>query len=48
VFREISHGKFEEIPVTVFWQDVSRAAIQSELRPGDRVVVDGVAQLRAY
>ena len=48
VFREISHGKFEEIPVTVFWQDDSRAAIQSELHPGDRVVVDGVAQLRAY
>jgi cobalt-zinc-cadmium efflux system membrane fusion protein len=48
VFRELRRGEFEEIPVTVFWQDNDRAAIQGELHPGDPVVVDGVAQLRAY
>jgi membrane fusion protein, heavy metal efflux system len=48
VFRESKKGEFEEIAVTVFWQDSNRAAIQGELHPGDRVVVDGVAQLRAY
>ena len=48
VFRELRRGEFEEIPVTVFWQDNDRAAIRGELHPGDQVVVDGVAQLRAY
>ena len=48
VFRQRSRGEFEEVPVTVFWQDDTRAAIQSGLQPGDQVVVDGVAQLRAY
>jgi membrane fusion protein, heavy metal efflux system len=48
VFRELSPGEFEELPVTIFWQDSARAAIRGELHPGDQVVVDGVAQLRAY
>jgi membrane fusion protein, heavy metal efflux system len=48
VFRQRSRGEFEEVPVTVFWQDNTRAAIQSGLQPGDQVVIDGVAQLRAY
>jgi membrane fusion protein, heavy metal efflux system len=48
VFRERSRGEFEELPVTVFWQDNNRAAIQGDLHPGDQIVVDGVAQLRAY
>jgi cobalt-zinc-cadmium efflux system membrane fusion protein len=48
VFRELRRGEFEEIPVTVFWQDNDRAAIRGDLHPGDQVVVDGVAQLRAY
>ena len=48
VFRKRSRGEFEELPVTVFWQDDNRAAIQGELHSGDQVVVDGVAQLRAY
>jgi cobalt-zinc-cadmium efflux system membrane fusion protein len=48
VFRELRRGEFEEIPVTVFWQDNDRAAIRGELHPGDQVVVDGVAQLHAY
>jgi cobalt-zinc-cadmium efflux system membrane fusion protein len=48
VFRERKRGEFEEVPVTVFWQDNNRAAIQGDLHPGDQVVVDGVAQLRAY
>jgi len=48
VFLERSHGEFEEITVTVFWQDNTRAAVQGALHRGDHVVVDGVAQLRAY
>lgn len=48
VFHERSPGEFEETPVVVFWQDNNRAAIQGDLHPGDQVVVDGVAQLRAY
>jgi cobalt-zinc-cadmium efflux system membrane fusion protein len=48
VFRERKRGEFEEVPVTVTWQDERRAAIGAGLQPGDRVVVDGVTQLRAY
>ena len=48
VFRVRNRGEFEEVPVTVFWQDTARAAIQGQLQPGDHVVIDGVAQLRAY
>jgi cobalt-zinc-cadmium efflux system membrane fusion protein len=48
VFRERNRGEFEELAVRVLWQDNNRAAVQSELRAGDRVVVDGVAQLKAY
>jgi membrane fusion protein, heavy metal efflux system len=48
VFRERSRGEFEEVAVTVAWQNGERAAIASGLRAGDRVVVDGITQLRAY
>jgi cobalt-zinc-cadmium efflux system membrane fusion protein len=48
VFRERAPGEFEEVAVTVAWQDERRAAVQSGLKVGDRVVVDGVTQLRAY
>jgi len=48
VFRENRPGEFEEIPVRVTWQDGERAAIESAILAGDRVVVDGITQLRAY
>lgn len=48
VFREREPGVFEEISATVVWQDDQRAAIGSGLQPGDRIVIDGVTQLRAY
>jgi cobalt-zinc-cadmium efflux system membrane fusion protein len=48
VFRERKRGEFEEVTVTVGWQDEQRAAIDAGLQPNDRVVVDGVTQLRAY
>jgi cobalt-zinc-cadmium efflux system membrane fusion protein len=48
LFRERKPGEYEEVAVTVIWQDERRAAIGTGLQPGDRVVVDGVTQLRAY
>jgi membrane fusion protein, heavy metal efflux system len=48
VYVERAPGEFEEVAVTVFWQDDRRAAIRSGLHEGDRIVTDGVTQLRAY
>jgi cobalt-zinc-cadmium efflux system membrane fusion protein len=48
VYLERAPGEFEEVAVTVSWQDDRRAAIQSGLHEGDRIVTDGVTQLRAY
>jgi cobalt-zinc-cadmium efflux system membrane fusion protein len=48
VFVERGPGEFEEVPVVVAWQDEKRAAIQSGVRAGERVVVDGTTQLKAY
>jgi len=48
VFRERAPGVFEEVTVTVVWQDQRRAAIGTGLGAGDRIVVDGITQLRAY
>jgi membrane fusion protein, heavy metal efflux system len=48
VFVERSPGEFEEVPVVVAWQDESRVAIRKGIAPGDRVVVDGTTQLKAY
>ncbi|MFN8007410.1 MAG: efflux RND transporter periplasmic adaptor subunit [Terriglobia bacterium] len=48
LFRERSPGEFERMSVAIFWQDDKRAAIESGLHLADRVVVDGLAQLRAY
>jgi cobalt-zinc-cadmium efflux system membrane fusion protein len=48
VYVERAPGEFEEIAVNVAWQDEQRAAIQGGLRAGERVVTDGVPQLRAY
>ena len=48
VYRERDTGAFEEVPVTVVWQDDRMAAIGSGLQAGDRIVTDGVTQLRAY
>src|SRR5262249_36115398 len=48
VYVERAPGEFEEVAVTISWQDDRRAAIQSGLHEGDRIVTDGVTQLRAY
>ncbi len=48
VFRQRRPGEFEEVTVTVVLQDERRAAIAGGLQLRDRVVVDGVTQLRAY
>jgi len=48
VYVERAPGEFDEVAVKVPWQDGERAAIEGGLRAGDRVVVDGVTQLRAY
>jgi cobalt-zinc-cadmium efflux system membrane fusion protein len=48
VFVERAPGDFEEVPVTVVWQDEKRAAIRSGLKTGERVVIEGTTQLKAY
>jgi membrane fusion protein, heavy metal efflux system len=48
LYIERAPGQFEEVSVTVSWQGNERAAIQGGLHAGDRIVTDGVAQLRAY
>ena len=48
VFLERSDGEFEEVPVTIAWQDEKHVAIRSGVNAGDRVVVDGATQLKAY
>jgi cobalt-zinc-cadmium efflux system membrane fusion protein len=48
VFLERAEGEFEEVPVSVAWQDEKRVAIRSGIKAGDRVVVDGTTQLKAY
>jgi len=48
VFVERARGEFEEVPVTVAWQDEKRAAIRGGIRAGECVVVEGNTQLNAY
>jgi len=48
VFVERSAGEFEEVPVVVAWQDQKQVAIRKGIKAGDRVVVDGTTQLKAY
>ena len=48
VFLERAQGEFEEVPVVVAWQDEKQVAIRSGIKAGDRVVVDGTTQLKAY
>jgi membrane fusion protein, heavy metal efflux system len=48
VFVERAPGEFEEVPVTIAWQDEKRAAIRSGIRAGECVVVEGNTQLNAY
>jgi len=48
VFLERAEGDFEEVPVVVAWQDEKQVAIRSGIKAGDRVVVDGTTQLKAY
>jgi len=48
VFVERAQGEFEEVPVVIAWQDEKRAAIRSGIKAGERIVVDGTTQLKAY
>jgi len=48
VFVERGPGEFEEVPVVIAWQDEKRVAIRQGLSAGERVVVDGTTQLKAY
>jgi len=48
VFVERGPGEFEEVPVVIAWQDEKRVAIRLGLSAGERVVVDGTTQLKAY
>ena len=48
VFVERAPGEFEEVPVVIAWQDENRVAIRKGLTAGERVVVDGTTQLKAY
>jgi multidrug efflux pump subunit AcrA (membrane-fusion protein) len=48
VYRARAPGEFEEVGVTIAWQDQRIAAIAHGLSEGDAVVVDGITLLRAY
>ena len=48
VFVERGAGEFEEVPVEIGWQDESHIAIRSGITAGQRVVIDGITQLKAY
>ena len=48
MFLERGQGEFEEVPVAVAWQDEKQVAIRKGVKAGDRVVVDGITQLKAY
>jgi multidrug efflux pump subunit AcrA (membrane-fusion protein) len=48
VFVERAVGEFEEVPVVVAWRDGKLVAISSGISAGNRVVVDGTTQLKAY
>ncbi len=48
LYLERGPGLYEEVPVVVSWQDAQRAAVSGDVHAGDRVVIDGVTQLRAY
>ena len=48
VFVECGTGEFEEVPVEIGWQDETRIAIRSGIAAGQRVVIDGITQLKAY
>ena len=44
VYR-VADGKGEQVPVTVLFDDSKNVAVQSELEPGDSVVIDGQLQV---
>lgn len=46
VFLERENSEFEEVPVAVAWEQSARCALSSGLKPGDRVVVEGVMLLK--
>jgi len=46
VYVERTKGEFQEVPVTIAWQDGDRIALSAGVHTGDRVVTDGVMLLR--
>jgi cobalt-zinc-cadmium efflux system membrane fusion protein len=48
VFMERAKGEYQEVPVTIAWQEGDRIALSSVVHQGDRVVVEGVMLLKGY
>jgi cobalt-zinc-cadmium efflux system membrane fusion protein len=48
VFVERGPGRFEEVPVTIVWEDDKHVAIRGAIQARDCVVIDGTMQLKAY
>ena len=48
VFVERAKGEYQEVPVTIAWQEGDRIALGSGVQPGDRVVSEGVMLLKGY
>jgi cobalt-zinc-cadmium efflux system membrane fusion protein len=48
VFVERAKGEYQEVPVTIAWQEGDRIALSSVVQQGDRVVVEGVMLLKGY
>lgn len=48
VFVERAPGEYQEVQVTIAWQEGDRIALSSGVQPGDRVVSEGVMLLKGY
>jgi cobalt-zinc-cadmium efflux system membrane fusion protein len=48
VFMERAKGEYQEVPVTIAWQEGDRIALSNVVHQGDRVVVEGVMLLKGY
>jgi cobalt-zinc-cadmium efflux system membrane fusion protein len=46
VYVERAQGEFQEVPVTIAWQDGDRAAVSDGLHVGDKVVTSGAMLLK--
>jgi membrane fusion protein, heavy metal efflux system len=48
VFVERAKGEYQEVPVTIAWQEGDRIALSTGVQAGERVVSDGVMLLKGY